>query len=175
MPDKDAPESLSTHGIGAEGLNALSARLPWLVAAHAEAGVASWPSGQSNPRVTQYHDHTNLKGYDDKASWCSSFVNWCFSQANMPGIAGTGSALARSWLEWGDPLEVPVPGCIVVLYREDPNSWKGHVGFYIREDANFIYLFGGNQLEMVCENSYPLQSVLGFRWPSFYPRNHHVE
>jgi uncharacterized protein (TIGR02594 family) len=134
----------------------------WLLVATAEVGVAQFPAGQSNPRITQYHEVTNLRGYDDKASWCSSFVNWCLAQA---GIAGTGSALARSWLEWGQALEKPVPGCLVVLYRDDPSSWKGHVGFYLRSDAQHIYLLGGNQLEEVREHFYPLASVLGYRWP----------
>ncbi len=136
---------------------------PWMAVAHAELGVATYSPGSSNPRVTQYHDHTNLRGYDDKASWCASFVNWCLAQV---GIAGTGSALARSWLDWGETLGEPVPGCIVVLHRDDPTSWKGHVGFYVRSDAEFIYLFGGNQLDKVCENAYQLESVLGYRWPS---------
>jgi uncharacterized protein (TIGR02594 family) len=111
--------------------------LPWIEAAAAEIGVAQHPPGQCNPRITEYHHGTNLRGYDDKAAWCSSFVNWCLGRA---GIQGTGSALARSWLDWGQPLDGPVPGCIVVLYRDDPASWKGHVGFYLRSDAQHIYL-----------------------------------
>lgn len=87
-----------------------------------------WPAGQSNPRITEYHDGTNIRGYDDKASWCSSVVNWCLSWA---GLDGTGSALARSWLDWGVPLQELVRGYIAVLYREDPESWKRHVGFYL--------------------------------------------
>jgi uncharacterized protein (TIGR02594 family) len=128
----------------------------------AEMGVAQHPPGQSNPRITEYHEGTNLRGYDDKASWCSSFINWCLAQA---GIAGTGSAQARSWLEWGQRLTEPVPGCIVVLYRGEPNSWKGHVGFYLRTDAGHVWLLGGNQLGQVREHFYPLESVIGFRWP----------
>ena len=134
----------------------------WLLAAQAENGVSIFPPGQSNPRITGYHAHTGLHGYDDKASWCSSFVNWTFAQV---GIRGTGSALARSWLDWGQPLEHPVPGCVVVLYRDDPRSWKGHVSFYLRTEGERIFLFGGNQLDAVREHSYPLNSVLGYRWP----------
>jgi len=48
---------------------------PWLAAAACELGVAQWPQGQSNLRITEYHAGTNICGYDDKASWCSSFVN----------------------------------------------------------------------------------------------------
>lgn len=136
--------------------------VPWLAVAIAEVGVAQYPPGRSNPRITQYHEGTNIRGYDDKASWCSSFVNWCLAQA---GVKGTGSALARSWLEWGEPLADPAPGCIAVLSRDDPASWKGHVGFYLRHDGQYVHLLGGNQLGEVREHDYPLDSVLGYRWP----------
>lgn len=89
----------------------------WLDIAFAEMGVSAYPAGSSNPRVTEYHEGTNIAGYDDKASWCSSFINWFLSKA---GISGTGSALARSWLEWGTLIEEPVIGCIAVLWRERP-------------------------------------------------------
>lgn len=138
-------------------------RPPWMPIATAEIGVCTFAPGQSNPRITAYHEHTSIRGYDDKASWCSSFVNWSLAQV---GIPGTGSALARSWLEWGQPLNEPVPGCIVVLSREEPGSWKGHVGFFLRADAAHVHLLGGNQLEQVREHFYPLASVLGYRWPS---------
>ena len=94
---------------------------PWLAVAYSEVGVACHPPGSSNPRITEYHAGTNIAGYDDKASWCSSFVNWSLAKV---GIVGTGSALSRSWLEWGEPLERPLVGCIAVLWREDPQSWK---------------------------------------------------
>jgi len=135
---------------------------PWMVVARGEIGTIQYPIGQSNPRITEYHSDTNIHGYDDKASWCSSFVNWCLGQT---GIAGTRSALARSWLDWGVELAVPIPGCIAVLYRDDPNSWKGHVGFYLRRDESYVYLLGGNQLEQVREHFYPVGSVLSYRWP----------
>jgi len=135
----------------------------WMPVAWAEMGVQTYPPGQSNPRVTEYHGHTNIAGYDDKASWCSSFVNWSLAQV---GIAGTGSALARSWLDWGVPLQVPVPGCIAVLSRGDPAGWKGHVGFFLRADAEHVYLLGGNQLDAVREHFYPVDTVLGYRWPA---------
>ena len=135
---------------------------PWLAVAAAEKGVRVFAVGQSNPRITEYHALTNIRGYDDKASWCSSFVNWSLAQT---GVTGTGSALARSWLEWGKPLEEPRPGCIVVLSREDTAGWKGHVGFFLHAEGEHIHLLGGNQLEEVREHGYPLSSVLAYRWP----------
>lgn len=134
-----------------------------MVAARGELGVTAWPDGFSNPRVTAYHAGTSIEGYDDKASWCSSFVHWCLGQVD---VAGPGSALARSWLEWGAALGAPVPGCVAVLWREAPDSWKGHVGFYLRHDERQVWLLGGNQLGAVCENAYPLECVLGWRWPA---------
>jgi uncharacterized protein (TIGR02594 family) len=139
-----------------------AANPPWMSVARAEMGVAQYPAGHSNPRITEYHADTNIRGYDDKASWCSSFVNWCLAQT---GIVGTNSALARTWLDWGDALEAPIPGCIAVLYRDDPSSWKGHVAFYLRHDERYVYLLGGNQLEEVREHFYPVGCVLSYRWP----------
>ena len=135
---------------------------PWLHVAAAETGVASWPVGQCNPRITQYNNATRLKDYDDKIAWCSSFMNWCFAQV---GIEGTGSALARSWLTWGQALDPPRVGCIAVLHRGDPLDWRGHVGFYLRADAERVVLLGGNQLDSVREHDYPLSYVLQYRWP----------
>lgn len=154
--------AMTTELTAAPGGTAQAEQPVWLDIARAELGVKPCPPGSSNPRITQYHADTNIRGYDDKVSWCSSFVNWVFGQA---GIVGTQSALARSWAEWGQPLREPVLGCVVVLWREEPSSWKGHVGYYLRHDARSIYLFGGNQLECVCENAYPADTVLAYRWP----------
>ncbi len=139
---------------------------PWLAIALAEVGVRACPPGSSNPRITEYHSDTNIAGYDDKVSWCSSFVHWTLGRA---GIQGTGSALARSWLQWGVALEHPVRGCIAVLWHEEPGSWKGHVGYCVRHDAEAIVLLGGNQRAAVCELAYPLSRVLSCRWPSGVP------
>ena len=136
---------------------------PWLRVARAEMGVQRFPAGSSNPRITEYHAGTSIAGYDDKASWCSSFVHWTLSGV---GIAGTGSPLARSWLAWGEPLDAPRVGCVAVLWRDDPQSWKGHVGFYLRDDGDDVVLLGGNQLEAVREHRYPRGQVLAWRWPA---------
>ena len=134
----------------------------WLKVAYDELGIKTLPLGESNSRVTEYHAGTNITGYDDKAAWCSSFINWVFSRV---GISGTGSALARSWLDWGLTLQSPIEGCVVVLEREEPTGWKGHVGFYLRTQGERVYLLGGNQLGAVCEHDYDISTVLSYRWP----------
>ena len=135
----------------------------WMSVAYGELGVKGFPEGSSNARITEYHHGTNIQGYDDKAAWCSSFVNWVFAQVD---IKGTASALARSWLDWGYLIDTPKRGCIVILEREDPNGWQGHVGFYLRTENDRIFLLGGNQLNEVREHDYDSATVLGFRWPA---------
>ena len=138
------------------------ARAPWLRVARAEIGVHNFPAGSSNPRVDEYHASANAARYDDKASWCSSFVHWTLGKV---GVAGTGSALARSWLAWGQPLDEPRAGCVAVLWRDEPQSWKGHVGFFLRLEGDDVVLLGGNQLEAVREHRYQRSRVLAWRWP----------
>lgn len=135
----------------------------WMTIAEQEVGVKTFPNGESNPRIKEYHKGTNIAGYDDKAAWCSSFVNWVLSQS---GYLGTNSALARSWLEWGTTINKPSFGCVAILERENPDGWQGHVGFFLKVEGDQIYLLGGNQLGEVREHSYPLESVLGYRWPT---------
>jgi hypothetical protein len=60
----------------------------------------------------------------------------------------------------------PRVGCITVLWRDDPTGWRGHVGFYLQHDRTHVQLLGGNQLDAVREHRYPLDTVLGHRWPA---------
>ncbi|MDH4280687.1 MAG: hypothetical protein OEW83_21690 [Acidimicrobiia bacterium] len=46
---------------------------------------------KDNPRIIEYHASTSLKASNDGTAWCSSFVNWCVSQA---WLTGTNSAAA---------------------------------------------------------------------------------
>lgn len=135
----------------------------WLVVAERELGVKRFSKGESNSRITEYHKDTNIAGYDDKAAWCSSFLNWVFQET---GFKGTGSALARSWLQWGKPLLEPKLGCVAILEREDPKGWQGHVGLFLKIENDRVYLLGGNQLDAVRVHHYSLSSVIAYRWPT---------
>ena len=138
---------------------------PWLLTALNELGESEIPGHRHNPRIIQYNQATAHAARDDETAWCASFVNWCLEQC---AIEGTGSTAARSFINWGEAIEEPSPGCIVVLWRDSPSSWKGHVGFYIGPDkqnpAAFM-LLGGNQGNRVSIVSYPRRQILGFRLP----------
>jgi uncharacterized protein (TIGR02594 family) len=141
----------------------------WIRFAKGELGQRDYPGPQYNPRVVEYLKTTGHQGNDDETSWCSAFVNWCVTQA---GMRGTDDAGARSWLKFGDGLTEPRAGCITVLWRESPQSWKGHVGFFDGWDVGGrVRLLAGNQgggvdWDEVCVTTFPKDRILGFRWPA---------
>lgn len=115
-----------------------------------------------HPRIVEYHQACTLKATDDETPWCSAFVNWCMLKG---GQTRTESALARSWLNWGVPLEEPRKGCIVVFSRP-PKPTSGHVAFFEEKRGDRIFVLGGNQSNQVNISSYPEDRVLGYRWPT---------
>jgi uncharacterized protein (TIGR02594 family) len=94
-------------------------------------------------------------------AWCADFVNATLSQA---GMEGTGSGMARSFLEWGEGVDQPQRGDIAVFSRGDPNGPFGHVGFFegYNPDGS-IRVLGGNQGDAVSIANYGADQLLGFR------------
>src|SRR2546428_8462821 len=115
---------------------------PWMKYALQEYGVREVTGTGCNASIAAYFTTVGL-GPDDETSWCSAFANWCMKQA---GIKGTGRATARSWLHWGNlSLGIPCYGAVTVLWRGKPNSWQGHVAFYVGTQGKKLLLLGGNQ------------------------------
>lgn len=136
---------------------------PWFAIARGELGVQEVPGSGANPRIVEYLRSTTLGGSAaslDETPWCSAFANWCVERAEY---AGTDSAWARSWLDWGVETDSPRAGCIVVLER---GVTSGHVGFFVSKTATSIVLLAGNQSNKVCEAEYPLSRLLGYRIPA---------
>ncbi len=125
-------------------------------------GIVEFSGIEDNPEILKYFSLEEFKGahYKDETAWCSAFVNWC---CKTSGVSYSGALDARSWLTVGNQTTKPVPGDIVVLWRENPDSWKGHVGFYISEDRNRIYMLGGNQKNAVNISAYPKERLLQYR------------
>jgi uncharacterized protein (TIGR02594 family) len=141
------------------------AAFPWFDIAmqELERGVSEVPGSGANPRIVEYLRSTSLGGAmasSDETAWCSAFVNFCVEKA---GFAGTDSAMARSWLNWGRGTNTAVTGCIVVFERGAPPS--GHVAFYVSESGGMIKVLGGNQGNKVSIQEYDRDRLLGFRVP----------
>jgi uncharacterized protein (TIGR02594 family) len=139
---------------------------PWLEYAYLALGFnirADSTPNQHNPYIVEFLKYTqvNPRSQIDETAWCSAFVNWCMYNA---GFSYTGHALARSWLQWGTSLGSPMYGCVTILSREDGG---GHVGFYVGPGQNNsdLTLLGGNQDDAICLKNYPLNRLLGYRWP----------
>lgn len=127
-----------------------------------EYGVREIIGEKDNPQIIKYFDELGYDGtkLGDETAWCSAFVNWVAKTANYPY---SGKLTARSWLSIGTSVSTPKQGDIVVLWRESPNSWKGHVGFFIKQTKRFVYLLGGNQRNKVCIMAYPKNRILDYK------------
>ncbi|GAG37317.1 unnamed protein product [marine sediment metagenome] len=115
-----------------------------------------------NPTIVTMLRHVGIRWGGDETPWCAAFVNWVLNDA---GVDGTSSAMARSFSRWGDsvPLAKALPGDVAVLWRKDPKSSSGHVGFIQSVTDRHVTLLGGNQGNRVSSKRYPLRRLLGVR------------
>ena len=125
--------------------------------AFSQLGVLEFTNG-SNPIIENYLSTVDLPS-NDNIPWCSAFVNWCLYEA---GMDGTGSGLARSFLQWGYPVARPRLGDIVVIKR-GMSKVKGHVYLYLDHGKGWIYGIGGNQNDRVGVNTYSSLRLLSYR------------
>ena len=131
--------------------------------AFSELGTEEIVGDQHNPEVLKYAKDTKIAGVTtDEIAWCSTFVNWVAWKA---GLQISGKANARSWLTVGTKVAVPEPGDVVVYWRDSPQSWKGHVGFFLgfSIDKKRIYTLGGNQGNRVSVSAYRVDNVLSYQ------------
>ena len=136
---------------------------PWMEWAFLALGYGV-KKGRDRPIIYDFLRFAGRSKVDDETPWCSAFVNYCMEQA---GIQGTRRADARSWLRWGRScLGGPQFGCVVVLWRDDPASKKGHVGFYTGFRGKKLLLLGGNQGNTVSVSEFPKSRVLQYGWPN---------
>ena len=131
----------------------------------AELGVHETPGVDATARIVVYNAHTTLKATSDEIAWCSSLANFV---TDIAGFKGTHSAAARSWLDWGVKLDVPILGCIVVFERKDAaNPNAAHVAICDHPDISngIIRVVEGNANDCVKIGRHPITKVLGYRSP----------
>lgn len=138
--------------------------LSWALAEHAN-NVKELVGSEHNPRILEYFKATSLKASEDETSWCSAAVNYAFWEC---GLKGSGLANARSWLTWGSEITFRL-GAVAVFWREDPKSWKGHVGFALAEYDDQVTLLSPNDGNRWRIKMYHKVQLLGYRWPKVLP------
>jgi uncharacterized protein (TIGR02594 family) len=102
-------------------------------------------------------------------AWCAAFINATLQQS---GYGGTGSDLAKSFLDYGQKVELGdiQPGDIGVWNRGDPKGIYGHAGIVQSYDpkTGMVQLVSGNTgrgTNLVGVAPYTAASALGFRRP----------
>lgn len=127
-------------------------------------GVREIAGNEDNPAVMKWFGATDQRAADwitDETPSCSAALCYWVEAAGMPS---TRSVTARSWEKWGQLVDgEPMPGDVVVYWRESPESWKGHCGIVIRSDETGEWVLGANQNDMVCITHYDRRRLLCFR------------
>ena len=134
--------------------------LRWIEMARKHIGVAEIKGATHNPVIVQFWKDIRRGGIkDDETQWCAAFVG---AMLERSGIKSTRFESAKSYLSWGEQLERPVYGCVVVFSRDV----GGHVGFVVGKDkAGNMLVLGGNKGDAVNVKALPLSRVTGYRWP----------
>lgn len=126
-----------------------------LLKAASQLGVKEVPGDKDNPKIVEYQKYStvkNLFGWADSVPWCATFVCWVLETV---GMSSTNSASARSYENWGVSSKAdPLPGDIVVFWRDTLASGKGHVTIFLKKKGDMLYCLGGNQSDSVCISAY---------------------
>jgi uncharacterized protein (TIGR02594 family) len=126
-----------------------------------EYGNTEIPGDENNPEIMKYYHETGREWVDsENTPWCDAFMDWVALKA---GARPTEGLNARAWLNEGNPVKNPQRGDLVILWRESIDSWKGHVGLFIRESDKSVWILGGNQQNSVRISAYRKNRVLGYR------------
>ena len=102
-----------------------------------------------------------------RTEWCAAFVNMVLLENDLPQSSTVSlfPLTARSFLKWGDEVDEPQQGDIIVFKRGEP--WQGHVGFYVNSKVLngqlVYYVLGGNQDNKVSIITYPADRLLSIR------------
>jgi len=124
-------------------------------------GIKEIPGNKHNKEILGFFKLTGNKNFkSDEIAWCSAFLAVCAKNA---GLDYTNSPLARSWLNVGLSVEEPVPGDIVIFWREQKDSYLGHVAIWLGETEEGAVCIGGNQDDSVCIRVYDPKMILGYR------------
>lgn len=113
--------------------------------------------------MAKYYQETGFRDDDDDTDfWSSVFLHWCCLQS---GLEASSQKPSRSWLEVGREKEFPEPGDVVVMWRDNRRSERGHVGLFLGYSGTgkMVYVLGAHHRGSISVASFFSNRVLGFR------------
>lgn len=141
---------------------------PWVDEAYKDLGVHEIAN---EGKVHQMWRDAKLSGL---TKFPAKNIPWCSGAAcawmERAGIRSPRTDGAKNWLQWGDVIDKPAYGCVVVFTR----TGGSHVGFVVGEDKNGnLLVLGGNQgPDSVSVKSFLKSRVSGYRYPTGYTPNY---
>ena len=128
--------------------------------ANAEIGTVEWAKGDNPQVVAYFKDAGHPEVSTDATAWCAAFVGAMLARS---GVKPSGKLNARSYLDWGVPVERKdaKPGDVVIFERG--TGWQGHVGFFVKDEGALIKTLGGNQSDAVNIKGQQASKLLGIR------------
>ncbi len=128
-------------------------------------GVMERPGTANNPVIMGWARFVDVPEISaaftsDAVAWCGLWMAYVAKKAGKP--VNTNSLWARSWLRWGDKVQVSEAklGDVLVFAR---GATSGHVGLYVGEDDSAYHVLGGNQSDAVTITRIAKDRLLGVR------------
>ncbi len=139
----------------------------WLALARADTGVHEYPgAARDHPTIIGYFQNVGTPWFEhDEVPWCAAAMGSWFKDCGIAIPAANEVARARAWADWGERLDKPKPGAVMVLRRgSDPS--KGHVTLFERDLGGGRFMgLGGNQGNAVDSDPFKHADVIAIRWP----------
>lgn len=125
-------------------------------------GLSEVDGKESNPEILEFFRELDYDWVNDDSatSWCSAMLSF---YAKKCGYEYHKELNARGWLKMPVVTLKPRLGDVVVLWRNNPTSWEGHVALFVGWTTNKVYLLGGNQSNQINITAYPRDRIIGIR------------
>jgi len=123
-------------------------------------GVEEVAGKENNQAIVDMFKALGFEHFDDEVPWCAAYVGSVLKYSKLDYLK---SLRARDYANYGTPTNKPIVGTVVTLWRESYLGTKGHCGFYLRHDKEYVWILGGNQSNQVKVSKYPITQLLAFR------------
>lgn len=138
----------------------------WVAEGRKYIGTKEYPGPASNPVILSLWKLAKMSGInDDLVPWCAGAQCGILESC---GIRSPRSDSARAFLPWGQKLDYPAYGAIVVIKRNGGSGY--HVGTVVGQDPDGrLVVMGGNQGDEYCTRSFGRALAAAYRWPPGEP------